>query len=418
MLRKSKTFSRRLHFAGQTGPTFAGWVVTVAVALVTSATGCRQADSITVYEIPKSRSGLDGIRDAAVAPSAGSASANANAAVPTNEPSRIVVALFEKPDATWFFKISGDPEDVESARSLWEPYINEVTFEDSADGPLPKLRVPEGWKRGKEAPFRYATLEMPDTDLTIAVSRLGGRQDLLTNVNRWRTSQLSLDAATTKTLGDNLKKQTGADGEYLLFDQTGTSAGQSMGGPFMRAQAAAKAAAAANPVTKDGPNSTIVDAEASDSSASAPKAVPPTTAPPSPLFDLTPPDGFTPGKTSPMVVARFLREQDGAKAQISVVPLTAINQWNDNVNFWRQAVGLESMDDEQIASETESVTVSSMEGKRIELIDGETAESQAIIGVMVKKDEFAWFFKLSGNRDLVRESEPAFDQFLQNFEFK
>lgn len=124
------------------------------------------------------------------------------------------------------------------------------------------------------------------------------------------------------------------------------------------------------------------------------------------------------GKTSPMVVARFLKKTDEGKVQISVVPLTAVNKWNDNVNFWRQSVGLEEIDDARMKEETETVTVDGIDGKRVELLEDHDGSDQGLIGVMVKKGDLAWFFKMIGERTLVHESEELFDQFLKDFTFK
>ena len=138
----------------------------------------------------------------------------------------------------------------------------------------------------------------------------------------------------------------------------------------------------------------------------------------SPQFDLVPPKSFEPGKTSAMVVARFVRKTDDGKVQISVVPLTATNKWNDNVNFWRQSVGLENIDDTEMEEQTQTITVSGIEGKRVELLEDHDGSDKGLIGVMVKKDDLAWFFKMIGKRTLVRESEELFDQFLKDFTFK
>ena len=370
----------------------------IVLTVIVAACGCKPEDAITVHKIPKSASGLDGIRDSASGNSASAVAPAAKAPTSAGSPTRMVVALFQRPDAAWFFKVSGAPDEVGAVESQWQKFIDDVKF-DVADGnEQPVWELPEGWATGPPAPFRFATIKIPESEIEIRISKLGGQQDLLSNVNRWRSSQLGLPAATADKVDENFESKTGQGGEYLLFDQQGLSSGQSMGGPFMNRARGGMA----SPAPKRAPAKPKTAAEAAGP----------------PQFDLVPPEGFDMGKTSPMVVARFVKETDDGKVQISVVPLTAVNKWNDNVNFWRQSVGLDNIDDAKMLEETQTITVSGIEGKRVELLEDHDGSDQGLIGVMVKKGDLAWFFKMIGKRTLVRENEELFDQFLKVFTFK
>ena len=361
-----------------------------------AACGCKPDDSITVHKIPKNASGLDALRESASKNSASAVAPRAMVAAKAQSPTRMVVALFQRPDAAWFFKVSGAPDEVGAAESKWQKFIDDVKFDVARGNERPVWELPEGWVTGRPAPFRFATIKMPDSKIEIRVSKLGGQQDLLSNVNRWRVSQLGLPAATVDNIDENFENKTGQGGEYLLFDQQGMSSGQSMGGPFMNRARGGKSPHA----PKMGSAKPKMATEAA------------------PQFDLVPPKGFEQGKTSAMVVARFVKKTDDGKVQISVVPLTATNKWNDNVNFWRQSVGLENIDDAKMEEETQTITVSGIDGKRVELLEDHDGSDKGLIGVMVKKDDLAWFFKMIGKRTLVRESEELFDQFLKDFTFK
>ena len=373
----------------------------IALNTLAATTGCKPEEQITVYRIPKAVSGLEGIRDAA-AVSPNQAAPPTTATKKAGQATRMVVALFQRSDAAWFFKISGSPEDVSATQSKWTDFVDKVKFgEQSGDQKAeePEWTLPDGWTTGPPAPFRFATVKLPDSEIEIRISKLGGQQDLLSNVNRWRTSQLGLPAATADNVDAQFQKKEGQGGEYLLFDQQGVSTGQSMGGPFMNRRPAPPATAKASP------------AQVSANVAAAPK------------FDLTPPKGFELGKTSPMVVARFVKESDQGAVQISVVPLTAVNKWDDNVNFWRQSVGLERIDDAEIEKDSSAIEVSGIEGRRIELLDEPDGDvdqeaDKGLVGVMVKKGDLAWFFKMLGPRGLVEDNMPVFDQFLESFKFK
>ena len=374
--------------------------------------GCKPEKPVSVELVPKDRSGIDWMRD--LGPSSGAALPSRRAVPNTkaSKPTRIVVAIFQRSEAAWFFKISGPPEKVAVAESAWQPFIDAVEFETEGGSERPVWELPEGWSLGGKAQMVFAIVKMPDTDAEIRVSRLGGQQDLLSNVNRWR-GQLGLPPTEADALDENLVLKQGQGGEYRLFDQKGTSAGRSMGGPFMRRQAMRQAESEEKenkepkPAEKPGVDS---PEELQNELAANPK------------FTLEPPEGYSPGKTSAMVVARFIKETDQGKVQISLVPLTATNKWNDNVNFWRQSVGLKAIEADEIKSVTEAVTISGVEGKKIALLADEdsadeVAAKKSLVGVMVKHKDAAWFFKMMGAPGLVKSDQAIFDTFLESFKF-
>ena len=374
--------------------------------------GCKPETPVSVELVPKDRSGIDWMRDlgssSGAAPSIGGAAPSAKSSKPT----RMVVAIFQRSDAAWFFKISGSPEKVTASESAWQPFIDAIEFESKGGSERPVWELPEGWSLGGKAQMVFAIVKMPDTDAEIRISRLGGQQDLLSNVNRWR-GQLGLSSVKAEALDENLVLKQGPGGQYRLFDQKGTSAGRSMGGPFMRQQAMRRAESEKKENKEPKPEEQpVVDSpeELQNDLAANPK------------FTLDPPEGYSPGKTSAMVVARFVKETDQGKVQISLVPLTATNKWNENVNFWRQSVGRKAIEADEIKSVTEAVTISGVEGKKISLLADEdsadeAANKKSLVGVMVKHKDAAWFFKMMGAPSLVKSDQAIFDTFLESFKF-
>lgn len=387
---------------------------TLIICVLVLTFGCQGESPVSVELVPKDRSGIEWMRDlgpssVAVSSSVGGAASSDKAA----EATRMVVAIFQRSEGAWFFKITGSPEKVAQSESAWQPFIDAVEFESAGGSERPVWELPEGWSLGGKAQMVFAILKMPDDDGEIRISRLGGQQDLLSNVNRWR-GQLGLPACDADSLDENLVVRKGQGGEYRLFDQEGKSAGQSMGGrfsggPFMRQQAMLQAA-------KD-------KGKAADKTSAEKRAVQsPETIEndlaANPRFTLEPPEGYSPGKTSAMVVARYLKETDDGKVQITLVPLTATNQWDDNVNFWRQSVGLGPIDADEIKSATQAVTIGGVEGKKIALLAEDAgADEKSLIGVMVKHNDAAWFFKMMGDPAMVEADQPIFDTFLESFEF-
>lgn len=328
------------------------------------------------------------------------------------ESTRMVVAIFQRDQAAWFFKISGPPEKVASSQPDWGPFIDAVKFESASGSERPVWDLPDRWSLGGKAQMVFAILKMPDTGVEVRISRLGGQQDLLSNVNRWR-GQLGLPPTTEKSIDSDLAVKQGVHAAYRLFDQQGQSAGQSMGGPFIQQSQRRNQKSDARAESSD---TAQTDAVSRRSSVKRPATLKNEfTA--NPKFTFDPPSGYTPGKTSAMVVARFVRETDEGKVQISVVPLTATNQWNDNVNFWRQSVGMKPADEATIEAETETVVVSGVEGKKTVLLPGAEDATQSLVGVMVKHADAAWFFKMIGEDSMVKSDRATFDTFLKSFKF-
>lgn len=375
-------------------------------------TGCKPEVPVTVELVPKDQSGIDWMRDLRAGPSSASSSGSAKGSSTVAEPARMVVAIFQRSEAAWFFKVTGSPEKVAATQQAWQPFFNSINFESDSGDERPVWDLPDGWSLGGKAQMVFAILKLPDTDIEIRISRLGGQQDLLSNVNRWR-GQLALPPATADSLDENLMLKQG-DVEYRLFDQQGSSSGQSMGGPFMRRQALLQAQQAE--ATDQPKNAIRGDASAEQTAIKPPEKLQNDLAA-NPKFTLDPPQGYSPGKTSAMVVARFVKETDDGKVQISVVPLTATNQWNDNVNFWRQSVGMAAAGEEEIDAATEIISVSGIDGKKISLIASDESAEKSLVGVMVKHAGAAWFFKMMGESAMVKSDLKTFDAFLKSFKF-
>lgn len=399
---------------------FARSLILLCFLTLSSTLGCKPQPPVSVELVPKDRSGIDWMRDlgptaapsAAAAPRSGGPAASAR----SPEPTRMVVAIFQRSEAAWFFKITGAPEKVSQSESDWQSFIDSVKFESKGGSERPVWDLPEGWSLGGKAQMVFAILKMPDSDAEIRISRLGGQQDLLSNVNRWR-GQLGLPPTAAGAVDEDLAVKKGQGGEYRLFDQRGESAGQSMGGPFMRQQARMRAEREKNETQQPSPSEPPV--------VKSPEKLQNDLAT-NPRFTLDPPEGYSPGKTSAMVVARFIKETDAGKVQISLVPLTATNEWNDNVNFWRQSLGLESMEAAQIQAATEEVTISGVGGKKIAIMtdgdvdddaDDDVSKKKSLVGVMVKHGDAAWFFKMMGDTTLVKSDQAIFDTLLESFKF-
>lgn len=309
----------------------------------------------------------------------------------------MVVAVFDNPDATWFFKINGPLEQVNAAQEQWRTFFDSIEFKDDQ----PKWDKPESWSTAGPKPMRVATLLIGGEDaqskpLELAVSNLGPGQDMLLNVNRWR-GQLGLAKFTQDQLETQLKTKKSEHGEYLLFDAQGTGSGTMRppfaGGASPFAGGSAPFAAGGNPMSK-GPSLAESD------------------------LKFTAPEGWAVGRTSSMVPVRFSKTSGEAKAQITVIEMPAdANKWEPNVKRWAGQVGLDDLSDQRLAELTTDIKVDQIAGKLVDLVADSKSENGVIAG-MVKREGSAWFFKLSGEKELVSQSREEFETFMESIRYQ
>jgi hypothetical protein len=151
------------------------------------------------------------------------------------------------------------------------------------------------------------------------------------------------------------------------------------------------------------------------SSAPAMAAPPASESAQSPLTWKTP-DGWTEVPPSEMRLASFkVAGANGKQADVSIVPLPGMAGTDDaNVNRWRGQVGLSDVSSDELQKSAETVEAG---GQPAQLYDiaGTTGR---ILGVIQHRDGMAWFYKMTGDADLVEQQKPAFVEFLKSLKFQ
>lgn len=347
--------------------------------------GCTDTPEVTVHRVPKERSGLaelratTGVDRPVLTPPQAS---------PMAQPTRMVVAIFEQPQETWFAKVTGPPEQIKATTETWTKFFNSIQF---ANGQA-TWDAPKEWKQSAPRPMREATYLVPETSppLEVVVSKLPGKQSLLLNANRW-LGQINLPPTTADNVDEYFTSQSNTAGTYLLFDQTGSGSGQ-MSPPFAGNNRSGNAPAA--PFASGAEN-----------------------APPKLTFET--PAGWNKVETSGIVSGRLNKIDGDAKAQITLIDLPAsANEWGPNALRWAGQVGLESLTEEQLAERTSEITVDGVTGKLIDLIDNDSNGTDGMLAGMVKHKGSAWFLKIMGDKQLVDQSRDEFLQLLDSIRFQ
>ena len=139
-----------------------------------------------------------------------------------------------------------------------------------------------------------------------------------------------------------------------------------------------------------------------------------------PPLQYTLPAGWEKKALTQMRVASFGISQAGKQADVSVIPLGGM-AGNDpaNVNRWRGQVGLQSLAGAELSKLAEKVTVGEQPADLYDLAGTSpgSGDAERIIGVILHRDNTAWFFKMTGEAGLVEQQKPAFISFLKSVSF-
>jgi hypothetical protein len=133
------------------------------------------------------------------------------------------------------------------------------------------------------------------------------------------------------------------------------------------------------------------------------------------------PAGWEPGPAGQMRFASFhVKGKDGKEASIAVVPLPGMAGSDlANVNRWRDQVGLGPVGEGDLAQLQQPVEIAGLKGQLYDFT-GENAgsgEKTRMLAAAVRRNDTAWFFKMTGDESVVAEQKPAFLSYIKTFQF-
>jgi hypothetical protein len=134
------------------------------------------------------------------------------------------------------------------------------------------------------------------------------------------------------------------------------------------------------------------------------------------------PAGWKEVPPSEMRVASFSVAGDGGKtADVSVVPLPGTAGGDlGNVNRWRGMVGLSAITEEEMTRSAIPVQVAGVTAQLYDEagINAASGDKSRILAAILRREGVAWFFKMSGDDDLVAVQKPVFIEFLKSVGFE
>jgi hypothetical protein len=383
------TAPARLSFPPPTRFRFANLMTVLLVCLACATIGCSKPAPVVTYTIPTKvpeqlRAGKE----------------------------RMLAAMFPNGDAVWFFKVTGPEQAIAEIDARFQQFVQEVPFRDGS----PDLSsLPEGWRRGAEKQFRFATVDVntPLKQLDISISKLALKDDwdaqVQSNVNRWR-GQLGLSASEKKWADGKTLDVAAADASGIWVDLIGT---KSDSGPSMSAPFAGQFSGSPGPVSSP-------QASAGGAGGSEPADVPATTeSAEEPLtFDL--PEGWRDGRRTSMRLAAFNAGPVDSQAELTVIP--AGGDLRGNVARWLGQIRSQEVSDEvvdQAMADAEKFEVDGRQAQRFFLSGDDATKGDAIDATIIPIDEgSSLFVKMTGPAQTVTEQADAIASFLKSLKLK
>jgi hypothetical protein len=313
------------------------WLLGAALLAV----GCGEEPRVVRYRVPRE-----------AAPSAAAAG-----------PARTLGAIVPRSDRTWFFKLTGAPDEIEPHKPAFLELVRSLKF--GAGGP--EWTLPAGWQAREGSGMRFATL-MPEPGLELSVTSLdqaGG--GLLANINRWR-EQVGLEPLEESELAARTETIALEGAQAVVVDLVG---GGAAGAPKMGVDTFVR-----------GLRELM-------------------------RFDL--PAGWTPNPSPES--GRIFEFAAGTSALVTVNAFAGMTGGlAANVNRWRAQVGLDPLDDADAEALARPVLILTAEGRMVEVV----GERDAIVTAFILREELSLFFKLSGPSVAVADQKPAFEAFLRS----
>ncbi|MGB7347719.1 MAG: hypothetical protein WBD20_26080 [Pirellulaceae bacterium] len=312
---------------------------------------------------------------------------------------RMLAAMVPYQDQAWYFKVTGPEEAIEIVEDEFKSFVTNVKFKN---GNPDLTQLPDGWRRGGEKPFRFASIDVtvPGKQLDISISKLTKQDDwdayVAMNVNRWR-GQLGLGSSEDKWAGGKPLTVASAEGESVWVDILGDpeKATNSMSPPF----AGGAPFASSEPMP--------------------PARQPPPAAEKDTGMKFDKPDGWRQGKKGGMRLEAFNVGPEDSEAIVTV--MQAGGDLRANVARWIGQIRPAPVADEVVdkaMTDVQKIKVAGRDAQRFVLTGEKADEGEAIDATIVPLDGgFSMFIKMTGPASTVADQNDAMLEFLESLNF-
>ena len=291
--------------------------------------------------------------------------------------------------------------------------------------PTPPNWEPQPLSQMRQASFLVKGDKGAVADISF-VSLGAAAGNVLENVNRW-LSQLGQPPITEQKLNEISQRLTTSIGEVTIVDLAGlpkdadpakdgriiagmTTTGNSTLFFKMRGNAELVEAQKGEFIKWV---AAVCNAQGGNKSQQTASAIPPRDSS-TPQIKWKTPDGWSEVPPSSMRYASFSAGANGGKIDISVVTFPGEGGSDaDNVNRWRQQIGLPPMSPAAVASQVAPLKTADTTFSTVDIAG---ANARTVAG-WTRRDGRVWFFKATGPNATVEKEKPNFVKFVESVRF-
>jgi len=325
---------------------------------------------------------------------------------------------------------------------------SESYFPSSPTAPIVSWLTPKGWiEMASSSSMRYATFAIKglhghnvDVSITPLPAMRGGE---LENVNRWR-GQVGLDPITQEELDKQAEEVRVGDTDARLFDMTSPEAvihgehhqrilavTHSLPGTvwFFKMMGVAETVNEQKDAFREflksisiqepqvpAPPASMMSKMGAPSGGGVSSPAPTSQAQPN--WEV--PDGWNAAAGSSMRIATFnVSGESSGSAEIAVTKFPGtVGTLHGNIDRWRGQVGLGPIQPDQVERYSRKLDWEGVDATLVDtcgVTEGERdSATRRLITVMVNKEGHMWFYKMSGDHDLVGEQEENLIKFAKS----
>jgi hypothetical protein len=131
------------------------------------------------------------------------------------------------------------------------------------------------------------------------------------------------------------------------------------------------------------------------------------------------PDGWSPSQGDALRRFGFNVSEGPLTAEATVMGLPgSTTRLLTNVNLWRKQLGLPETTQEELAGAVEALEIGGRPGHYIEIAGPPDVEKpQGMLVVLAGEQDRTWFFRMTGDRELVQRQKDRFREFVRSVTF-
>ena len=315
---------------------------------------------------------------------------------PDREPIRLRVAVMERADSVWFFRMSGPVDLVAAHEKTFEEFVRSVSFdEDEA-----KWTEPKGWKKDPKGKERYAgfRIDAKPKEMEIAVTRLPLHDDgfdLMKNMHRWQKQVHVPLTENHKDLDKEVKRDKVGAQAVTWVDLRGLGVHTVSKPP--------EPMAAGNP-KKFLPGAMLKKKQAAV--AAQGDKLPFT-------YDI--PAGWVKKPPRQFILAAFEVKEGNQSAELTLSTLGG--SVGGNIKRWRDQVGLPEVTDAEAERQAIERQVAGRNAYYVDLFN-KAAGQKRILGIVIPMGRESLFIKMTGPHEVIGKHMDEFEAFVKSFKIE